>query len=231
MNFTDIEKIDAFDRIVGNYYDKNFGTMAKADLELLLFSIYLDHYDKNNKRYSDYSLSKELGITQTRIRSLRERRELKYRNESGDGRWWKDRFASLVQNAKIDEKKYVKVLIPDVEVLIELRYFLEEHQLFDDYQLNPKVFQCRIDVFLEIVRKMGSESDIVFDTQSREKLKEIEKNCEDADKGFIRTILENGFKEGMEEIVKNGSLSILKSVLKCVPFGGFSQMVIDALLG
>ena len=40
--FTTDDKAKAFDEIAKCYYDRNFGTMSKSDLEVLLFSIYID---------------------------------------------------------------------------------------------------------------------------------------------------------------------------------------------
>lgn len=39
--FADKEKIAAFDKISGLYFDRNFGSFSKADFETLMFSIYI----------------------------------------------------------------------------------------------------------------------------------------------------------------------------------------------
>lgn len=38
-SFADKEKIAAFDKISGLYFDRNFGSFSKADFETLMFSI------------------------------------------------------------------------------------------------------------------------------------------------------------------------------------------------
>ena len=76
MTFNEEEKIRLFNKIEEHYFRRNFGSMSKTDLETLLFSEYIESCINNNKPYDDYSLSKELGVTQARIRSLKERKEL-----------------------------------------------------------------------------------------------------------------------------------------------------------
>ena len=40
MDFTDEEKAYLFDAISKNYFERNFGTMLKADIDTLIFSVY-----------------------------------------------------------------------------------------------------------------------------------------------------------------------------------------------
>ena len=45
---TDSEKAELFDKIAANYYDTNFGSFSKSQMDLLMFSIYIDKLiDKN----------------------------------------------------------------------------------------------------------------------------------------------------------------------------------------
>lgn len=78
MSFTLEEKVELFNRIAERYYNHNFGTMLKADMDTLIFSAYIEHCLKNGLPYDDYSLSIALGITESRVRSLKERKQLQY---------------------------------------------------------------------------------------------------------------------------------------------------------
>lgn len=77
MTFTADEKAAAFDKISALYFAQNFGSTSKADFETLMFSEYIEQHIKHGLPYDDYTLSKELGLTQSRIRALKERKELK----------------------------------------------------------------------------------------------------------------------------------------------------------
>ena len=41
MMFTKEEKVELFDKISERYYNHNFGTMLKADIDTLIFSTYI----------------------------------------------------------------------------------------------------------------------------------------------------------------------------------------------
>ena len=68
-------KIKAFDKIAEKFYYGNFGSTSKADVETLMFSLYIEQIlekeQDNMVAYSDYSLSKALGITQSKISNLK----------------------------------------------------------------------------------------------------------------------------------------------------------------
>ena len=68
---------------------------------------------------------------------------------------WKKSFIQSLKLARCDLKDNVyksdiKIPVPDVNVMKEVRHYLEEAGLFDDYQLNPKIFQCKLDVLIAI---------------------------------------------------------------------------------
>ena len=69
------EKAKAFDKIAEAYYNRNFGSISKSDFDVLMFSIYIERLLEQNESdmesYSDYELSKQLGITQSKIKNLK----------------------------------------------------------------------------------------------------------------------------------------------------------------
>lgn len=109
---------------------------------------------------TDYEIGRELGLTIQRVRSLREREVLKWPQKDD---YWKDRFIDCLKDARYDEKSdAVKIPVPDVNVIKEVRNFIERAGLIDDYQLNPKVFQCNLDALIAICLdfKSGSEGNL-----------------------------------------------------------------------
>jgi hypothetical protein len=71
-------ELDDNEKIASNFYNRNFGTMAKSDFEILLFSCYIEHCLDKNLPFDDYTLAEKLGITPSRISSLKLKKELKY---------------------------------------------------------------------------------------------------------------------------------------------------------
>lgn len=78
----DCSKTNAFEIIANQYYFTNSGTTSKTEIDLLLFSIFFEKleeaYRENPEQHSDYEISHLLGISQNRVRTLKEQYELKY---------------------------------------------------------------------------------------------------------------------------------------------------------
>ena len=141
------------DEIKGLCNPLKFGTLSKSEFDLLVFHYYLlDLKAKNGGEYvSDYDIGRDLGLTIQRVRALREKDVLKWATEVD----WKKSFIQSLKLAHCDLKDNVynsdiKIPVPDVNVMKEVRHYLEEAGLFDDYQLNPKIFQCKLDVLIAI---------------------------------------------------------------------------------
>lgn len=80
--FSKDEKAKAFDKLAALYYQHNFGSASKSEIDLLMFSLLFDKLLEKNKdnedAYSPYELSKLLCVPQSRITTLKTRKQLKY---------------------------------------------------------------------------------------------------------------------------------------------------------
>ena len=228
--FTDDDKIVAFDKIAERYFQQNFGTLSKTDIELLMFSILRDNgKDAQGEPLSadDYSLSKLLGIRQTRVRSLKQNVQLKFPMEDYN---WKEIFVRQIENARYDDvKKLVKMTIPDVNVLIEVRHLIETIGMYDEYQLNPKLFQCPLDVFIKLCESLEEEK-VQINEETKKKLRELsDKHATDGNKTAIEKLLAGDFKAGIKEFTIEASKEALCEVLNLIPFAGIAKIAINSL--
>ena len=223
IEFTNNEKIEAFNKIAINYFNKNFGSLSKSDLDVLMFSEYIEHCINYGMDYSDYYLSKELGITQNRIRSLKEKKELKYPHEGFD---WRNGLVEPLKTAKYDKYAHtVKMIIPDVNVQIEFRNFVESNGWYDEYSLNKKLSVIPISGFIDI---FGSNID--FKDDVKEHIKEVCKNNpESKSKGFTDFMSEFS-KDSLKTFLMNGSAESVKMILGALPFGSLAKPAIDLLI-
>lgn len=148
------------------YFNRNFGSISKSEIDLLMFHYYLkqkrinisrnDSHSSNNKDPSDYELSKELGISQSRVRSFKSKDYL----QNGDCRDWKQCLVYSIEHAEfVKANDNVELLITDVIVMMELRNFLEQMNLIDEYVLNPKVFKCSVDVFIKVYEELSGKGE------------------------------------------------------------------------
>jgi hypothetical protein len=153
------EKAKAFDKIAEQYYYGNFGRMQKADFETLIFSLYLDRIlnksEQNMLSYSDYTLSKYLGITQSKISNLKVKKELQYPYEGFD---WRKSFYRIASKACYENGK-IRINIPDKNLYYELKNAIEEKGGYVDVQLNSSLLQIRPEYFIDLLLDIGNETD------------------------------------------------------------------------
>lgn len=173
-------------------------------------------------------MSKALGITQSKVRTLKLRKELQYPREKFD---WTTAFADDLKRASFDaESKKVRVLIPDVNVLTELRYFVEKNGWYDEYQLNPRLFQCRVDFFLNIISELAKES-LSLDDEAEKTIKEIEKQTPDGVvKKALKDILNGSIVDGTKKLLLYAGKEIGVKVLEKIPIAGEAASEIAAAL-
>ncbi len=223
IELTDGEKIKAFNKIASNYFNKNFGSLSKSDFEVLLFSEYIEHFINNSMNYSDYALSKELGITQNRVRALKEKKELKYPNEGFD---WRNGLIDPLKTAKYDKLTHtVKLIIPDVNVQIEFRNYVESNGWYDEFSLNKKLSVIPISGFVEIWGK-----DIEYNDEVKNHINEICKaNPELLSKDFM-DFMADFSKESLKSFLMKGSAEVIKLILGALPFGSLAKPAINLLI-
>ena len=171
--FSKEDKIAAFDKLADLYYFGNFGTLQKSEIDLLMFSELLDRIEESfpddYNAQSDYNLSKALGITQARVRSLRERKEIKY----SSGYVWQDGFRKIVEKAEFDNEK-VKLFIRDQRLYTELKNLLEEKGTYAETTLTRQLLVVSPVAFIDLMLEAEKEPDRA---RVSEKLTEIlEKN-------------------------------------------------------
>ena len=239
------EKAAAFDRLAEKYYDRNFGSMKKTDMDVMMFSFFIEHRRKNGESLDDYSFAKVLGIPESAVRNLKVKKELQYPTEGYD---WKDAFIQTIPYAKYDDRKaLVKVSISDPNVKRGVENYMEHNHLFTEYQLNPKLLQMRADHFVELCAALFAEGYGADGEWSDASAEEIAKRLQNSKASEylnekekpILSLTKDALKDNWKDVVKTlankGSKFALGELLKLIPFGKTMQplmdKLIDALLG
>lgn len=217
-SFTTEEKEELFDTLMEMYFHKNFGSLSKMDLETYLFSFYLEHLMNNKLNYDDYTVGKDLGLTLSRVRGLKERKELKYPHKGYD---WREVFLQYAADAKYDESRHlIKFSIPDVNVIKDVRYYFERNHQYDEIQLNPKLFACRADAFIEMCKRIATENgeDFSFKTTDISSLQKLLENntCKEHEKSAVQKIINGTVEDGIKELLISATKETLLFVLKFV---------------
>ncbi len=139
-------KIASFNKIAELFYNRNFGQAGKTEIELLMFHLFMEECRDENKSLTDYSISKSLGITQQRVRNLKIKEQLAFPRKIE----WENELSVLMKKAKYDAP-YIVVDIPDPNIMIEIKNYLEEKGMYVLMQRNSRLLTIRIESYLELV--------------------------------------------------------------------------------
>lgn len=214
IEFTDKEKVEMFDEIADKFYNHNFGTFSKSEMELLMFNFYIKKLvdmnvqNDNILNYNascDYYISKELGITQQKVNNLKVKNQLVNPIDFD----WKKSFLGMIQNARIDDKtRKVFINIPDPNLYIEIKHYLEEKGGYIDTQLNKGLLKIRAEYFIQLLVEIepGKNRKTI--------IKEIKKKIREENKDE-RKFLENNVGTSLLDLAVN-TTDIINSVLSLV---------------
>ena len=174
------EKAKLFDVIAENYYNVNFGSFSKSQMDLLMFSIYLDRLIESGRPFDDYSISKQLGVTQATVRQLKIKKQLIYPREYK----WYEAFIEYSKNAVFDNNDRIVISIPDPNVYLELQQAIEEMGGFVEVQLNSKLLKIPPGYFIELLLHIYQLEKNLDEKETKKLKKEFLKNLnENSQKG------------------------------------------------
>lgn len=175
--FSEEEKQEMFDEIARHFYDRNFGTMAKSDMEALMFHFIVRNSQKDDKsidwdKIDDYALSRELGITIQKVRSLKVRSQLLFPIDYFDE---EDCIKRALDNYRYDDnEKRFYISVPDPNIKLKIEDYIEKQGGYVEYQLNSKLLILRLEEVLKLaVLVEGNEKE--FMKQIRKDNKEVQK--------------------------------------------------------
>ncbi|MCM1335367.1 MAG: hypothetical protein NC084_10980 [Bacteroides sp.] len=220
------KKAEYFDKIAEMFFDKNFGTTTKSEIELLMFSILMDEMIEKHKgedntldysACSDYKIGKMLGITQEKVRSLKIKKQARYPVEFD----WSKSLLSIKDNIVYDEpKKKIIIPMPDPNLYNEIRNFVEEQGRYIEIQRGQNCLQMRPEyLFMILYYQIDDENK---KAKVRENFaKELRKRNEETSIESIRTDreLEEAARLQTESNVEN-LLDVFQSILEDIsPLG------------
>ena len=159
-------KAEAFDKIAELFYNKNFSTLPKSEIDLLMFHFYmdalLDNYsvDKGSGKIdfnacSDHRIAQQLGITPQKARNLKVKSQARYPREYD----WKKALASLKDRVRYDEqKKKIVIPMPDPNLYEEVSNFIEENGGFIEVQRSGNYIQIRPEYYIFLIYESVDEN-------------------------------------------------------------------------
>lgn len=231
--FDNFDKAKAFDEIAEFFYDMNFGSTSKSDIELLMFHFYMDAMIQANKidnsnvisyaACSDYKMSQKLGITQQRVRNLKVKTELVY--PQNDFRW-EESLAYLLcdkKNVQFRENGMVTINIPDPNLFYAIQDYIEEYGGYVEIHLNQKILEMHREYLWQFAIQLEDEErqKIIRDYIQKEVNKEKKQQKINNAYNIARTILDCGASAV-------GILGGINSLLSSEnPFGFFLKQMLS----
>ena len=190
------KKAKAFDNLAAMFYEANFGAANKSEIELQMFSIFMDtmidiHTTDGVLDYnacSDYEIGKILGIPQEKVRTLKVKKQARYPRKFD----WRDSLKAIQSSIVYDaEKKKVIIPIRDPNLYNEIRNFIEDNGGYIEIQRGYNCIQIRPE-YLFILLYQASQTE-------REK--------EEVRKQFAKKLREHNEKTDIEDILTDSELS------------------------
>ena len=151
-------KAAAFDRLANLYYFGNFGTESKSEIDLMMFSEYLDRiYQSEGKNligYSDRKLSLILGITENRVYSYKIKKELKYPSQYN----WKEEFVKNARKAEAVGDR-IRLHIDDPRLFTELNARIYELGAYNETSMTKQMLNVSAPVFIALLVEASKEDE------------------------------------------------------------------------
>lgn len=155
--FRDFDKASAFDRIAELFYDRNFSSSSKSEIELLMFSFYMEAIIHANQRAdgvidyakcSDYEIAKQLGLTQDRVRTLKLKKQARYPVAFD----WQKSLESIKDSIRLDTAaKRIIIPVTDPNLNVEIRNYISSHGGFVDFESGKDYIRIRVEYFLMLM--------------------------------------------------------------------------------
>lgn len=194
------QKIAAFDKIADMMFDRNFGSASKSEIELLMFSEYMEAMIEKYKigdstvinydACSDYEIGKALGIPQEKVRTLKVKKQARYpRNFE-----WKNYLQAIKDSIVYDSQKG-KIIIPikDPNLYNEIRNFIEKNDGYIEITRGNNYIQIRPEYFFMLIYKSTDS----------------EKDKEKIRKAFVKKLKEHNENTNIDDIKTDKELSEL----------------------
>ena len=180
-------------------YSRRFGTFTKSDYEILMFTAYLDSLEQDVR---DYDISIALGITESKVRSLRLRSQLLYPREIK----WQEELGKLISKGHYDAvTKTVTMTFEDPSVQALIKNKIESEFGSVGKTLNAKQLVLPIESFVILAAYADGNREKTL----KELNKKMKKELKDTGKIEKKSIWTR-FLSGANDVV--GFLSSVQSV-------------------
>lgn len=185
--------------IISQYIKRGFGSMTKNDFEVWIFNKWLS-FDENRGK-SDYAISRELRIPESKVKRLRYESSLVYSDRENDENL-KNTFCNDLKKAKYKaDSQKLYFLIPDKLVRQYVNDILEKDGRYMESSLTSSSVSIYINDFIYLIEELKlvdkeliirkvkeeSKSNVGFPIEWKDIVKEFLINCAKEKLGEVTT--------------------------------------------
>lgn len=160
MKLIDTEREALISQLEDACFDHNFGTLNKADFELLMFHHYMESIRKSGTSYTNYEIAKQLGITVQRVVGLKDKEASRFPYDESA---WRKQFLECFNTSYMSGEKHV-INITDRRLYREQESYLEKKGLGAEYDLNPSIFKAEPERFIDAIKSLYPGNDALIET-------------------------------------------------------------------
>lgn len=140
-------------------FTNRFGSFSKADYEVLMFTVYLDSLTSPAR---DFEISRDLGITEQKVRSLRVKSQLQYPREIN----WVEQMRQALEDGSYDDGM-ITITLEDPSVRNRIRYEVESKSGTVNLSLNSKQLVLPVESFLILAACAEKDPDKVLQSLNK----------------------------------------------------------------
>jgi len=202
------------------YIEDGFGSRPKKEIDIRLFNLmYLTHFKNNN----NYSIAKNLKITEQKVKSLIIESEAKFQSISQTEalEFVFNKIKTQQSNIELDKNGDLLLNIENPKIKSEFSYAAKKVGYFADYSFNDEILKFKPHVFISILLNMNEDLKNIILDKIKENLKEQDSKGKIMDKTLpFNKRIENAISQNKEKI------GLLIDVIKLAePFYLFKKLI------
>lgn len=149
------------------YLNKGFGSMNKSDFELWIFNEWIS--DHLHCTMSNYEISRELRLPESKVKKLRYEADLKYGNGTPEKR--NEQIIALLEGAHLKRNgTQIQFVVEDVSLRKYIDHLLKQNGYFADSSFNSEVVSLTIDDWGKLL-ELTTTGNIMTDLLAKAKKK------------------------------------------------------------
>lgn len=198
--------MNELDKIIDNYLDRGFGSMNKNDFEVWIFNYLLQN---KLKGMSNYAISIELKMPETKVKRLKYEARLKY-GDTKDANIYAEELESLLSKVQLKKNgTCVQFVVEDIQLRKYLDSLLKQDGRFSDTSFNTEIVSIDADDLEFLMRTIFRNKDW---TEFEKKAKKLLDTDKVTFKGLFKKFAESAVGQAGKQTVDLTFAGIVKFV-------------------